>query len=119
MPSSKRWSLSNTRHTHAQGYQRKKNGKPGGAAHDDGLPEEHYAVSERHACKVVALSRSTYRDRPRQAVRSELTAEVVRLSYQYDRFGYRKIHVLLTNVGWRVNRETLHLGLPSEIFRTD
>lgn len=70
---------------------------------------EHYEVSERHACKVVALSRSTYRGRPCQAKRTDLTAEIVRLSYQYDRFGYRKIHVLLVNAGWRVSRETVRL----------
>ena len=70
---------------------------------------EHYEVSERHACKVVSLPRSTYRDRPRQAKHIELTTEIVRLSYQYDRFGYRKIYVLLINAGWRVSRETVRL----------
>jgi transposase InsO family protein len=70
---------------------------------------ERYKVSERHACKVVALSRSTYRDRPSQVARIELAGEITRLSYQYDRFGYRKIHVLLVNDGWRVSRETVRL----------
>ena len=69
----------------------------------------HYEVSERHACKVVSLSRSTYRDRPSQAERIEITREIIRLSYQYDRFGYRKIHVLLVNAGWRLSRETVRL----------
>lgn len=70
---------------------------------------EHYAVSERHACEVVSLSRSTYRDRPRQAASTELIREIIRLSYQYDRFGYRKIHALLVKAGSRVSRETVRL----------
>lgn len=70
---------------------------------------DFYDVSERHACKVVVLPRSTYRESPSQATRIELTAEIVRLSYQYDQFGYRKIHVLFVNAGWRVDRETVRL----------
>ena len=68
-----------------------------------------YAVSERRACQVIALSRSTHRGRPSQARQIELIAEIVRLSYQYDRFGYRKIHVLLIRAGRRVSRETVRL----------
>jgi len=68
-----------------------------------------YGVSERRACAVIALARSTRRSRPSQAKQIELTAEIVRLSYQYERFGYRKIHTLLVTAGWRVSRETVRL----------
>lgn len=68
-----------------------------------------YAVSERRACDVVMLARSTYRAPPRQARCMSLTAEIVRLSYAYPRFGYRKLHTLLVNAGWRVSRETMRV----------
>lgn len=68
-----------------------------------------YGISERRACRVIALARSTHRSRPCPARRIELTAEIVRLSYAYPRFGYRKIHTLLVNAGRRVSRETVRL----------
>lgn len=68
-----------------------------------------YQVSERRACEVIALARSTYRDPPCQVKRIELTAEIVRLSHDYPRFGYRKIHTRLVTAGWRVSRETVRL----------
>ncbi len=70
---------------------------------------EVYAVSERRGCRVLALSRSTHRSRPSQARCRELTEEISRLSYRYPRFGYRKIHTLLVNAGYRVSRETVRL----------
>ena len=66
-----------------------------------------YEVSERRACKVINLSRSTYRSHPCQAKPIALTGEIVRLSHRYPRFGYRKIHTLLINAGWHVSRETV------------
>lgn len=68
-----------------------------------------YEVSERRACQVIDLPRSTHRTRPGQDQRIELTAEIVRLSYAYSRFGYRKIHTLLNNAGWCVSKETVRL----------
>lgn len=68
-----------------------------------------YGVSERHACRVTTLPRSTHRSRPSQAKQMELTAEIIRLSLQYARFGYRKIHALLITAGWQVSRETVRL----------
>ncbi|MDH5653129.1 MAG: DDE-type integrase/transposase/recombinase [Gammaproteobacteria bacterium] len=68
-----------------------------------------YDVSERHACRVTALSRSTHRSRPSQAKRIELMTEIVHLTHAYPRFGYRKVHTLLMNAGWQVSRETVRL----------
>lgn len=68
-----------------------------------------FGVSERRACKVIELPRSTHRSQPCQARRIGLTREIVRLSYRYPRFGYRKIHTLLINAGWQISRETVRL----------
>jgi len=71
--------------------------------------ESVYDVSERRACRVIGIARSTHRSRPCQATRTELTDAVYRLSYRYPRFGYRKIHTLLVNAGHHVSRETTRL----------
>jgi transposase InsO family protein len=68
-----------------------------------------YGISERRACQVIEFARSTHRSRPGQDKRIALTAEVVRLSHAYPRFGYRKIHALLVKAGWPVSRETVRL----------
>ena len=68
-----------------------------------------YRVSERRACRIIELPRSTHRSQPSQAKRIELTEEIYRLSYAYPRFGYRKIHALLVTAGYRVCRETVRL----------
>jgi len=44
---------------------------------------EAYDISERRACRVIAIARSTHRSRPCQATQIELTAGVVRLSHAY------------------------------------
>lgn len=68
-----------------------------------------YGVSERRACQVIQIARGTHRSRSRQAKRQQLTQEIVNLSYQYDRMGYRKLYTLLVESGWQVSRETVRL----------
>ena len=54
-----------------------------------------YEVSERRACRVLDLHRSTYRYRSRHAALDDAHQQVVKLSERYDYWGYRKIHDLL------------------------
>jgi len=68
-----------------------------------------YRVSERRACRVIGLPRSTHRSRPSQARRTCVTDTIYRLSHRYPRFGYRKIHTLTVNEGHAVSRETTRL----------
>jgi putative transposase len=76
-----------------------------GAEHLEGA----CAVSERRACQVVGIARSTKR-RPSGSIEEvALAAEVHRLSAEYPRFGYRKIHARLRSSGWRVGRERIRL----------
>jgi putative transposase len=76
-----------------------------GAEHLEGA----FAVSERRACQVVGIARSTKR-RPSGCLEEvALVAEVHRLSFEYPRFGYRKIHARLRSSGWRVSRERVRL----------
>ena len=61
-------------------------------------------VSRRVGCKVVGLSRNASR-RERQERRPELRAEILRLSEQNPRYGFRRVHALL---GPGVNLKAVH-----------
>lgn len=71
--------------------------------------EEVFAVSERRACRVVEIPRSTKRRRPGRLDREVLLARLHALSERYPRFGYRKIFHRLRGEGWRVGREQVRL----------
>ena len=67
--------------------------------------EREYAVSERRACRVIGVSRSTKRRPSGQPKHTELVSRIHALSSTYPRFGYRKIFHRLRKEGCRVGRE--------------
>ncbi len=73
-----------------------------------GVLEQRFGMSERHACALVALSRSTCRYHgqtpDRQRVRERLRA----LAHARPRFGYRRLHVLLRREGLQVNHKCVY-----------
>ena len=71
--------------------------------------ERTHHVSERRACKVLSLHRSTQRRRPGPQGQLELVSRIHALSQHYPRMGYRKIYDLLKAQDWPVNRETVRL----------
>jgi len=60
---------------------------------------EEFPVSERRACKLMEVDRSTYRYEPRPDHNAELREELVTLARQKPRYGYRRLHVLLERRG--------------------
>ena len=67
---------------------------------------EHYGVSERRACRVLGQCRATQRYNLRKGEDEErLRQDVVRLSSEYGRYGYKRITALLNQDGWRVNHK--------------
>jgi putative transposase len=65
---------------------------------------ERYSVSQRRVCTVMGRSRSTLRYRRRQREDEPvLTKEIKRLARRHPRYGYRRVHALLTRAGWSVN----------------
>ena len=61
-------------------------------------------MSERQACRLVGQHRSTQRrehgvpdDEP------ALVRDLRSLSARHPRFGYRRVHCLLKDMGWRIN----------------
>ena len=60
-----------------------------------------YGISERHACRVVPVSRATVRCQARRQRIRDLAASRVR-------YGYKRIHVLLRREGIQVNHKRVH-----------
>ncbi|MEM9592083.1 MAG: IS3 family transposase [Pseudomonadota bacterium] len=61
-------------------------------------------VSERRACRTLGQYRSTQRRHPRgRADEESLVADMIELTRQYGRYGYRRIAALLREAGWQVN----------------
>ena len=59
---------------------------------------------ERRACRVLRQHRSTQRKVPvGRADEDRLVADMIELTRQYGRYGYRRIAALLRDVGWHVN----------------
>jgi putative transposase len=67
---------------------------------------DRLGVSERWACRVVGQHRSTQRHEPvRAADDAALRAELREFSKDRPRWGYRRAHRHLRELGWEVNRK--------------
>ena len=66
--------------------------------------------SERRACRVVGVSRSTvrYEPVPEPEANRELRKRMKTLARKRKRFGYRRIHAILVREDQRVNRKRVH-----------
>jgi len=66
-------------------------------------------VSERRACQLVGLSRSTLRYESRRSEENaRLTTQIVELAQERRRFGYRRIHALLRRDGVDANHKRVY-----------
>ena len=67
------------------------------------------AISERRACELVGIYRSTLRYTRQQSTEtSTLRARIVELAQERRRFGYRRIHALLRREGQSVNHKRVY-----------
>ena len=63
-----------------------------------------FNVSKRRICRVLGQHRSTQRRPPRgRADEEQLVADMIELTRQYGRYGYRRIAALLRDAFWQVN----------------
>ncbi len=67
-----------------------------------------HGVSERRACKLLELDRSSYRYEPGPDRNVELREELIALARQKPRYGYRRLGVLLERRGQRANHKRLY-----------
>ena len=65
--------------------------------------QTEHGLSERTACKLLDMERSSYRYEPRPDRNAELLEEQLKLARQKPRYGYRRLHVLLERRGYEVN----------------
>jgi putative transposase len=61
-----------------------------------------FGLSERRACGLVGVDRSTCRYQGRRADWPALRERLRGLAAERRRFGYRRLHVLLRREGYRV-----------------
>jgi putative transposase len=67
-----------------------------------------FRVSERRACRVAGVARSSYRYRSVAADQTALRLRLRDLAATRVRYGYRRLHVLLRREGWRVNHKRIY-----------
>ena len=73
------------------------------ARRDVALLVAEYRFSERHACKLLGMDRSTYRYDARPDTNQQLREALLSLARQKPRYGYRRLWAILTRRGWEVN----------------
>ena len=68
-----------------------------------------YQMSERHACRLLGLGRSTHRYRAQKAERdSELRTRLKELAARRMRFGYRRLTAMLRREGMPANHKRVY-----------
>lgn len=67
-----------------------------------------YGYSERAACKLIGMDRSTYRYGPRPDRNVKLRSDLVEAARQKPRYGYRRLWALLTRRGWQANPKRIY-----------
>jgi putative transposase len=67
-----------------------------------------FRVSERRACRVAGVHRTTMRYRSQARDQSPLCQRIKELAAVRVRYGYRRIHVLLRREGWKVNTKRVY-----------
>jgi len=60
---------------------------------------ERFQLSERRACKLLGVDRGSYRYEPRPDRNAQLRDALVSLARQKPRYGYRRLHVVLSKRG--------------------
>jgi putative transposase len=67
-----------------------------------------YGVSERRACRLLGMDRSSYRYEPQPDQDTQLRQELITLARQKPRFGYRRLGALLLRRGFQFNHKRLY-----------
>ena len=91
-----------------KGVIRKKRLELAGLRADVAFAQAEHGLSERTACKLLGVERSSYRYEPRADRNAELREELVKLARQKPRYGYRRLHALLSRRGHEVNVKRIY-----------
>lgn len=77
------------------------------------LITEH-KLSERTACKLIGISRSSHRYTPIESNDDELRQQIKQLSVQYPKYGYLMLHGILRRDGRVINKKRTYRLYRSE-----
>jgi transposase InsO family protein len=75
---------------------------------DVALVSREFRLSDRTACKLLGVERSSYRYEPRPDRNAELREALVQLARQKPRYGYRRLHALLSRRGHEVKVKRIY-----------
>jgi putative transposase len=78
------------------------------ARRDVALLVTEHQLSERQACRLLELDRSTYRYEARPDANSQLREALRELARQKPRYGYRRLWAILDRQGWKVNVKRIY-----------
>ena len=67
--------------------------------------QAHYHISERWGCRVIRYNRATQRYITKRDDRIPLKDAYNRYCPVKDRYGYKRIHMLILREGWKVNHK--------------
>lgn len=70
--------------------------------------QAHFDFSERRACAVVGIPRSTCRYRARRDPATAVRERLHAFAAQRRRFGYRRLTILLQREGVRINAKRVY-----------
>ena len=89
----------------AEGSDPKKRVELAGLREEVAFISVEFRLSERTACKLLGVERSSYRYEPRPDRNIELREALVKLARQKPRYGYRRLHVVASTSRPRGQRE--------------
>ncbi len=75
---------------------------------------EQHGFSERRACGLIQIGRSTWMYRSRRGPDDEVRGALRELAANRPRYGYRRLHVLMGREGHRMNHKRLY-----RLYRTE
>lgn len=69
--------------------------------------QSNHGVSERRACAVLQVDRSSIRYKSIRTEDTDLREAMKQVAFERRRFGYRRVHVMLQRQGWHVNHKKI------------
>ena len=78
------------------------------ARRDVALIMTEHRLSERQACRLLEVTRGTYRYEAVPDRNQDLRAVLIALAHEKKSYGYRRLWAVLTRRGWKVNLKRVH-----------
>jgi len=70
--------------------------------------QQAWQVSENRACRIIKLSKTTFRYQRKRCDPQPLMARITEIAYARIRYGYERIYILLGRQGWHIHHKRAH-----------